>query len=271
MATQENVQIESITPKKAEAYLAKNTSNRNVRQGRVNSYAADMTNGDWQFNGDAIRFAKDGTLLDGQHRLLAIIQSGVTVKMLVIRNLDNTTQHTMDTGAHRSFSDVLKLRGEKHYVGLASAVRSIHLWESGSRRLGQGTASVTNSQLLATLDKHPWIREAIPLLSRVSEHARIPMTALGALYFAFVQIDAEDCDFFFEKLTADFNGALPQPIFMLRKSLKALEENVKGQRNVTYIAALTVKAWNAFRSGDEIGQLRFRPGGASPEAFPEPK
>lgn len=271
MPSKQQVTVETITPELAEEYLAKNTHNRNIRQNRVNAYATDMKNGDWQFNGDAVRFAKDGTLLDGQHRLLAIIQSGVTVQMLVIRGLTDSTQHTMDTGAHRSFADVLKLRGEANYVGLASAVRSIALWEGGSRRLGQGASAMTNSQLLACLDRYPWIREAIPLLNRVNSHTRIPVTALGALYFAFVQIDAEDCDFFFQKLADDVNGAIPQPIFVLRKSMQSLVENVKGQRNVTYIAALVVKAWNAYRAGEDIGQLRFRPGGANPETFPEPK
>jgi hypothetical protein len=32
-----------------------------------------------------------------------------------------------------------------------------------------------------------------------------------------------------------------------------------------------IKAWNAYRSGETIELLRWSPGGAKPERFPEPR
>lgn len=267
-----NVQVETITPELAEEYMGKNTHNRNIRNYRVDAYAEDMVNGAWQWNGEAIKFSESGQLLDGQHRLLAIIKAQVSIPMLVVRGLPNSTQHTMDTGAVRKFSDVLKLRGEENYVVLATIVRSVHIWEKGQRRFGGASSTAqTNPQLLATLEKYPYLREATHPLTRVSNSAGLPASASGALWFAFMNIDPHDAENFFDRLASDEGHHHGEPIYMLRKVLQKSREDVRGTRNVTLLAALTVKAWNAYRSGDTVNLLRWTPGGASPERFPEPK
>lgn len=104
---------ETITPKQAEKYLAFNTCNRSVRKSLVSQYARDMKNGEWKLTHQGIAFDRDGVLLDGQHRLLAIIESGVTVHMLVVRGVESKHQLFMDDHAKRSAGDALTLaRGE---------------------------------------------------------------------------------------------------------------------------------------------------------------
>lgn len=86
-----NCKYEIITPSVAKAYLEKNIANyRRIDKYRVACYAKEMANGTWQNNGEAIKFGKDGQLLDGQHRLTAIIRSGACVGMYVIRDVDAT-------------------------------------------------------------------------------------------------------------------------------------------------------------------------------------
>ncbi|AUH68485.1 hypothetical protein [Gordonia sp. YC-JH1] len=272
MSNVPNVSIETITPEIAERYLTKNTHNRNVREVRVNAYAADMENGDWKWNGEAIKFAEDGTLLDGQHRLHAIVRSGITVQMLVIRDLPKSTQHTMDTGANRKFSDVLKLRGEEHYVGLAAAVRGVYLWNQGFRTFGGGSrSSVSNSVLLHELDRNPWLRDVVPLLTRVSHNAFLPIQVSAAIFHACSNIEPDDATDFFEKLSHGIDQNVDQPIFTLAKLLQKNRSNTTGKLSSTYLAAVTVKSWNAYRAGETVGYLRFVPGGRNPEHFPEPK
>ena len=265
------VTLEEISPELAEEYLGKNIHNRSLRWNKVLTYADDMGNGRWKWkNGSTIVFNENGDLDDGQHRLHGVKESGTTQRFLVVRGSDDGAQDTIDTGIGRKFSDVLKLRGETNYVTLATAVRSIHLWERGVRR-SRGAKGTSNPQLMATLNKHPWIRDITALLNRVSAHSHLPSSISAALYFAFIQLDAEDAEFFFDKLGSELSADLPQPIFMLRKFLQDNRDNVKGERNITYLSAVTIKAWNAFRAGDDIGQLRYRAGGANPEEFPEPK
>lgn len=73
-----------VTPILAKAWLEQNKSNRSLRPQRVNQYARDMKAGKWNLTGQGITFAEDGSLLDGQHRLNAIVVANVSVYMLVV-------------------------------------------------------------------------------------------------------------------------------------------------------------------------------------------
>ena len=265
-----SAEFETITPDLAREYLTHNTHNRNVRTHRVKSYAEDMKAGRWAVNGEAIKFAVDGTLLDGQHRLYAIIEADVAVQVLVIRGIAPDAQNTMDTGANRRLSDILTLAGEKNTTTLASAIRGVHIWESGSRVFGGGGTQVSNPQLLATFAEHQWIRDAIPDIIRIQTHAKLPAAAAAAVYWAFNKLDAADAEHFFNRLCSDLNHQTGDPISALRRALLNTEGN-RGTRNVTLLVAMTCKAWNKYRDGDRVTLIAWRPGGASPEAFPEPR
>lgn len=104
------VKIENITPETAKIYLSKNIINRNVNAKRVSSYANDMQHGAWQLNGEAIRFNKKGELIDGQHRLLAIVKANIPVDMVVMNDIDNDVS-IYDRGRNRSVTDSLILEG----------------------------------------------------------------------------------------------------------------------------------------------------------------
>lgn len=76
-----------ITPRIAKTMLSHNTGNRPLRKAVVQRYATDMENGDWQDNGDPIRFDTNGRLIDGQHRLEAVILSDTPIDAWVLRGL----------------------------------------------------------------------------------------------------------------------------------------------------------------------------------------
>jgi len=117
--------IETITPKQAEKYLQFNTSNRSLRKKLVSQYARDMANGKWKLTHQGVAFNCDGTLLDGQHRLMAIVESGVAVQMLVARGVDTSNQLVMDDHAKRSAGDALTLaRGERVTTNEVAIVRA---------------------------------------------------------------------------------------------------------------------------------------------------
>lgn len=271
MSTEPDIHIERITPTKAREYLKSNTRNRNLRSRVVNAYAADIAAGDWDWNGDGIKFAADGTLLDGQHRLAAIAKADTSVRMMVVRGLPLSTQETMDVGAKRTFSDLLRLRGEAHYVPLATTVRAVAAWEAGERALAGKSRAFTNRQLLHTLDTYPWIREGMSLVQRAARGAELPVSVTGVLWWVFAQIDSDDAEDFFSRLASDENHSAGQPIYTLRRLLAASQEGVRGERNGRYLTAVTIKAWNKYRLGESCDLLKFRVGGANPEKFPEPR
>ena len=77
--------IETITPQLAKDILANNNLNRNINATIVGHYADAISRGQWELNGEAIKIAHDGRLLDGQHRLMAVIKSDTPITTLVIR------------------------------------------------------------------------------------------------------------------------------------------------------------------------------------------
>lgn len=91
-------EVRKVTPELAKTWLGTTEKNRTFRKSRVAQYAADMKAGRWQLNGEAIKFDKNGHLLNGQHRLHAVVRADTTVPMLVISGLDPETRTTMDSG-----------------------------------------------------------------------------------------------------------------------------------------------------------------------------
>jgi hypothetical protein len=64
-----------VTPEIAKKYLERNTENRTLRPHWVNTLALAIKNNEFITTHQSIAFSKSGRLLDGQHRLHAIIQA----------------------------------------------------------------------------------------------------------------------------------------------------------------------------------------------------
>ena len=148
-----------------------------------------MEAGKWAENAEAIKFATDGTLLDGQHRLMAIGLSGVTLRMLVATGLPRTTQETMDDGRKRTLADALTLRGERNPSVLSAVIRRALLWDAGFTN-PKGSYSPTNSECLAFLDEHPELRESTAAAVALRRTTKIAGGALGLSHWVFTDIDA---------------------------------------------------------------------------------
>lgn len=100
--------MEFITPRLAKEYLEKNTSNyRKLSHTTVWQYANDIENGRWQENGEAIKFDEEGTLVDGQHRLKAIVMANVPACMMVVRGVSKGTQ-IYDIQRRRTVEQIVK-------------------------------------------------------------------------------------------------------------------------------------------------------------------
>jgi len=121
-----------ITPVMAESFLANNEANRNIRKQKVEEYTKSMNKGFWRVTGEGITLDKDGKLLDGQHRLLAIIAHGKPVTMSIIRNVESGVQQYMDCGAPRRIADNLKMfDGHKNTTALVAIAKALILFDTG--------------------------------------------------------------------------------------------------------------------------------------------
>jgi hypothetical protein len=105
----ENLQKLTITPELAREYLDRNSEDqRRVTYTNVNKYATDMKEGRWNEELiQPIRIDEEGNLIDGQHRLLAIIESGTPIEMWVQTNLPKQAFYSIDIGDPRAAKDFI--------------------------------------------------------------------------------------------------------------------------------------------------------------------
>lgn len=264
-------EVVTITPRLARKLLEQNTNNRDISPGNLAKIKLIMERGEWELNGEAIKIAKNGRILDGQHRLMAAVETATTFSTLIVYGLDDETQETMDSGKSRTIANVLTLRGYKNAARLASIVTSIireEQWSLKAAATGSTAYVVTPKQVVDRLQVEPSLEE---LASNVR-----PLTALlsgrtaGLLYYVLSSVDADDAQYFFDRLVAGDGMERDNPILVLRNLLMVLKQEKRGVRSQTYVSALVVKAWNKYRLGEPVKQLKFTIGGANPESFPEP-
>src|SRR5699024_9164791 len=146
-----------ITPEIAKILLEKNNINRKVSEKQVLFYASQMKKGEWEETGEGISIANDGTIIDGQHRLLAICKSGIPLNMLVVRNVPKKSFSVYDTGKTRSFSDIFKIDGIKNSNNASSIITSYYKWNNnlqGGNNVGESTKKLSKKQALILYHKH---------------------------------------------------------------------------------------------------------------------
>jgi len=102
--------IMSIGPETAQRILDDaNHDNRKLRENVVLRYAEMMSNGDWKLSPEPIVVSKTGRLLNGQHRLHAVVKSGVICNFSVVQGADDDVFDVLDRGATRTSADALKI------------------------------------------------------------------------------------------------------------------------------------------------------------------
>jgi hypothetical protein len=102
----------TITPEWAwDVVCNRNRKNRRPRQDRIDKYIKDIINDNWHVINNGIAFTKDGSLADGQHRLLAIADAQRPVEAFVIFGLEEKAIASIDEGASRAIHDVAQMLG----------------------------------------------------------------------------------------------------------------------------------------------------------------
>lgn len=261
-------QVEKITPEIARQFLAKNLSNRPLRKtSTVAVFAAAMKRGEWVLNGDAIRFSSDGILLDGQHRLEAVVKSGATIYSLVVYGLPPSTFDTIDRGRPRTTGDMLAIRGEKNYTALASVARLGFMWEVyGDPFYGNPGAQPTVRQIEAYVDENPIIRDAVQIVTVRKWIKKYITPRIGGFsVYAFLRSDLASCvPGFVDALVTGEKSQTNCAAFLLRDALVE-DKSARDQMPDKYKVPLIFKAFKKFAAGESTKTLRIRMAGDAVE------
>ncbi|MGX4688279.1 hypothetical protein [Streptomyces sp. JNUCC 63] len=262
------MEVVDVSPRLAAEWLTRNTNNRPLSKSTVQQLAGQIQRGEWQLTHQGIAFDEDQVLIDGQHRLAAIVRAGITVPLTVTHGVPRTAFTVMDTGRKRTGRDALALAGEANATHLAAALRGLHLYLHAPNSAWSGGSSVTsNDQLLVMLDKHPGIRDALHHGIALNRGCRITVTAATIGWY--VTTDARpDID-----QTAWEEGVVTgarldpgDPRLTLRNTMLSLAAGRTHRRRDDSREHLLyyLKAWNAWVEGRDIKLLRRSPNETMP-------
>lgn len=267
-----NITVETITPEVAAELLQSNTRNRGLNAKYVQALAAEMRDGNWQMAGDPIRISVSMVLLDGQHRLSAIVESGTTQQMVVINDLPDETFAVMDTGRMRSAGDVLDIAGVPNSRLAASAARMIINYQRGvvsGTLKNQGRAPgqwVTNSDIRDFTAQNDLQSFLLKAKSWYKEWRMFTASEYAFFSFMLSQIDPEAAVYFLTALTKGADLPATSPIFLLRKKIEQYKLN-KISYTPSERLALVFKSWNLYRSDKTVSNLYYN---SEKEDFPTP-
>lgn len=96
-----------VTPQMARNFLRCNQSNRPIRRSHVDYLVGIIRRGEWVTTHQGIAVSENGRLLDGQHRLAAIAEAGITCRIAVATGVPEGAYAAMDRGVLRTMADAL--------------------------------------------------------------------------------------------------------------------------------------------------------------------
>lgn len=269
MATKPITRTILISPDMASRMLEKNNRNRTMSAAVVDRYRRDMEAGRWLFAGDPIRFDDAGTLIDGQHRLLAVVRAGVTLPFLVIEGLNPESQMVMDQGKRRSTAQQLSIKGVPNPVVVAAGVKLHMVRVTGYLfRDNKEAAAVVSTAAIErwVIDNERIVTELAPHTGLIRRCCDAPPSVSYAAAIAFLEIDPAACLEFFRLL--DVGAGEGNPVNALDKRLQRdRRQKIKvSQRDQL---GMFFQVWNLWREDRQVTRIQ-RPGGSyTAETFPK--
>ncbi len=270
--------VMTITPDKARKWLedSEGTNFRKLLGRRVAQYADDMKRGVWLENGESIVLNGDGRVLDGQHRLAAVVRAGTDIRAVVVTGV---TCDLFDAGATRTFNQLLKHRGEHYAACIGAATR--FLWAYDNKILGvsktyrvTGVTTKTPPSQLALYDlfcENKGLRDSAALACRAlgtkASRAIIAPSILTACHYIFVRLDKGEADQYVGDITDVLELSIEDPVFVLERRLRRSKTGESPPLPSRVISALAIKAWNARRKQERPVRLTWEYGKPFPVAI----
>lgn len=251
-------EVASVTPAMAEVILGQcNLGNRPIRERRIAHWTRTITEGRMMLLSQGISFSREGSLNNGQHRLLAIIRAGRSVKMNVTFGESRDAFMVLDTGAGRSGGDVLHTLGYKNTNQLAASARLYELVTNYTPS-NSGRFQLSNDEVAEIIRQNPKLEDVTTAGHTIGNKLKASTSALTTAFYIIQQKSdsARRLDGFIERLSSGAELKQSDPILVLREALRnhTLEIRRDGSGKQVQICAGVIMAWNLWVKG-----LKARP------------
>lgn len=246
-----------ITPDIARQLLNRNLHcQRPINRGIVNRIKADLKADRFLTNGEPIIIGTSGALIDGQQRLTAVVESGVSVEMLVVEGVPDAAFPTIDSTGGRSFGDVLHIDGFQDSKAMAAAVRLVETYLRGEMHFKR-TSLLSRAELIECARVHKERLQLSVSLARTSlKTVLLETSVVAATHYLFSLADEALAPHFFEELVMGVNLQKDEPVQVLRERLQD-DLACKVRMSPFYKFGLVTKTFNAYVQGTQVKILKI--------------
>jgi hypothetical protein len=256
-----------VSPNLAKELLELNTNNRPLKKARK-KFADDMKNDKWIDNGDSLKINNKGDLIDGQNRLVAIIESGATIPQDIVVGLPPEAFQVLDIGTRRSKADTVAVLGYSNHGHLAALVQYLLGWtnEKGFHD-SSVTTKITNQEIAEFLEElnEKQKENLVNSLNKGSSYYKNGRMFFSSAAWAFLEVILsrkniqEASDFLHKLSTGDGVSSMDSTsaIYLCRARMMNLASMTMARVNMKYKMALCFKAWNYYRKHKVVKQLSW--------------
>ena len=256
-----NVQQINLTPDHAQQLLDTMGANRRLSQPAVQRMAGDILEGRWVDNGETIKLNHGGRLIDGQHRCAAVVKAGVSIPIIMVKNLSDHAQDTVDIGRPRSVGDMLTIQGHAYASQIAAVAKLVILYDAHSDQVWSPMIAPSKPEIVTFANGHIELLELVVRDARALQK-RIParVSDFGAfLYLAYSSPYSVEAGDFHNGLLSganlqDDDARLQLSNFIAGRSYSEAGGIWPTQRNV----AIHIKALNTYIQDQPAKKAWFR-------------
>jgi len=248
-------EIRTITPADAKLLLASNAGNRRLNQTHVAFFEAQLKRNEMQLTHQGIAISSSGRLLDGQHRLTAIVNTGISSDMLVVTGMADESFSVLDTGSTRSAGDVLSITGAENTTTAAAAIRLFILYDNAPHMYWSGHLIAKLISSFAIKNEYDsnqlsWAKACNIGSSNALAKVIIPGPSACLAYLAIknANYSFDYVNRFFAKLRAGSDLSAGDPILAYRNRILTMQTGSWGQTRL----ADYIKLFNAYSCGKKL-------------------
>tara|TARA_R100000388_G_scaffold35276_1_gene27421 strand:- start:47 stop:976 length:930 start_codon:yes stop_codon:yes gene_type:complete len=273
--------VRTIYPHEAQAIIDGQIKNRNISRNTVKKYAKVFKAGKWVLNGEPIIF-NGNTLIDGQHRLMACVETEVPFRVLCVYLTNDDAFRTLDQGKKRGGSDILSIAGYTNVTNIASSLAVlVKIDQDGFIAPGVGgstRATIGNEEIEEVAKAYPGLEQSCAKAQSLYKRLRLKKSAIASLHYLLRRVEGKNLDFevtdscadiFLERVFTGVNLSANTPELIYRNGL-IKHMNEQSRTCTSFIIRSGIMCWNNWVQRKTMAFIRLPKGGNIPQIKPAP-
>jgi hypothetical protein len=259
-----------MTPKLAKIILDDhNVDNRPVSKTNTQKLIKEMESGNWMFNGDTITFDYNGRQKNGQHRLIACLQSGFSFPVIVVSGVTPESFMSMDNGRKRNGGDILGIEGVKNSAMVASTIKTIFAFKNNRYGVNVSTqvGALSNTEVLERYyiynnervgTKTP-LDDAIKYGMKMSkrDESLLSPTLVSTFHYLLTGVDYDKGLSFMEQLCLGYGIEKGSSVQSLRTKITKTKTDKNYKLTHSELIGNIVYAWQKFKNNEKCKNIRL--------------